>query len=293
MSRVRDPDYTTVRRVDPQRAEGRAAGATADGRAAHGGTESGAGPAPRSTASTRPGSGSGDPRRRNAVDLRARTAWVAGGTGLVGRSVLPLLLSSQRYASVHAFVRSQASALPPSIKLHRHRVDFETLSALPAQAMAAADDVFILLGTTLREAGSETAFRKVDYDTVLAVARAARLAGATRVAVVSAMGADKTSRVFYNRVKGEMEHAIASLGFRTVVIAQPSLLVGDRRALGQPARPKEAWALRLLTPIAGLLPKAWRPIPARTVARAMVRAMLEGQPGVRVLNSAALRDLGY
>jgi uncharacterized protein YbjT (DUF2867 family) len=225
--------------------------------------------------------------------VRARTAWVAGGTGLVGRSVLQLLLQSQRYASVHAFVRSQAAQLPPSLKLHRHRVDFETLSTIPAQAMAAADDVFILLGTTIKDAGSEEAFRRVDYDTVLAVARAARLAGAQRVAVVSTMGADKTSRVFYNRVKGEMEHAIAALGFRTVVIAQPSLLVGDRRLLAQRPRRGETWALRLIQPVARFLPRKWRPIPARTVARAMVRAMIESQPGVRVLNSAALHDLGF
>lgn len=233
----------------------------------------------------------GDPRR-GAVDIRARTAWVAGGTGLVGRSVLPLLLASQRYASVHAFVRSQASSLPPSIKLHRHRVDFETLAASPGSPRTPADDVFILLGTTLREAGSEAAFRRIDYDAVLAVARAARLAGATRIAVVSALGADKSSRVFYNRVKGEMEQAIATLGFRTVVIARPSLLVGDRRALGQARRPAEDWALRLLGPVQRLVPLRWRPVPARTVARALVRAMIESQPGIRVLPSATLFTLG-
>lgn len=224
--------------------------------------------------------------------MRARTAWVAGGTGLIGRSVLPLLLASQRYSTVHAFVRSQASALPPSIKLHRHRVDFETLASMPAAPNAAADDVFILLGTTIRDAGSEAGFRRIDYDAVLAVARAARVAGATRIAVVSALGADKSSKVFYNRVKGEMEQAIASLGFRSVVIARPSLLMGDRKALGQTPRRGEEWALRLLGPMRRFVPLRWRPIPARTVARALVRAMIEGQPGVRVLQSAALHTLG-
>lgn len=274
MTRPAEPGFTPVQRVDGTGAHRRPAREGADG--------AGPGPDPRSEQA----------RRRGAVDIRARTAWVAGGTGLVGRSVLPLLLASQRYSAVHAFVRSQASTLPPSIKLHRHRVDFEALASTPAMPHAAADDVFILLGTTIRDAGSEAGFRRIDYDAVLAIARAARVAGATRIAVVSAVGADKSSKVFYNRVKGEMEQAIASLGFRTVVIARPSLLMGDRRALGQPPRPGEDWALRLLGPIRRFVPIRWRPIPARTVARALVRAMIEAQPGVRVLQSSTLHTLG-
>jgi uncharacterized protein YbjT (DUF2867 family) len=193
---------------------------------------------------------------------------------------------------VHALVRSQASSLPPSLKLHRHRVDFSALPTTPSSAMAAADDVYIALGTTIREAGSQAAFRRVDFDAVLATARAARAAGATRVAVVSALGADKTSRVFYNRVKGEMEQALSQLGFRSVVIAQPSLLVGDRRALGQPRRVGEEWSLRLLLPVARFVPSKWRPIEARTVARALYRGMIESHPGVRVLSSAQMIQMG-
>jgi uncharacterized protein YbjT (DUF2867 family) len=234
----------------------------------------------------------GDPRRRNAVDIRQRIAWVAGGTGLVGRSLLPLLLASQRYAAVHALVRSQASSLPPSLKLHRHRVDFSALSTTPSSAMAAADDCYILLGTTIKEAGSQAGFRRVDFDAVLATARAARAAGASRVAVISALGADKSSRVFYNRVKGEMEHAIGQLGFRTVVIAQPSLLVGDRRSLGQARRPAEEWSLRLLLPLSRFIPAKWRPIEARTVARAVYRGMIESHPGVRILSSTQMLQMG-
>jgi len=103
----------------------------------------------------------------------------------------------------------------------------------------AVDDVFIALGTTIKVAGSREAFRAVDFDAVVAVARAARAAGATRLGVVSAMGADSRSPVFYNRVKGEMEDAVQGLGFETVVIARPSLLAGDRTALKQAPRPGE------------------------------------------------------
>ena len=116
---------------------------------------------------------------------------------------------------------------------------------LPA-AFPPVDDVFITLGTTIKVAGSQAAFRQVDFAFVVNTARAARVAGATRLAVVSALGADAKSRVFYNRVKGEMEAAIAQLGYKSVVIAQPSLLLGDRAALGQPVRSSEVWAARLL-----------------------------------------------
>jgi uncharacterized protein YbjT (DUF2867 family) len=124
-------------------------------------------------------------------------------------------------------------------KLQVHQVDFARLPALPA-----VDDVYVALGTTIKVAGSRAAFRQVDFDFVVDTARAARAAGATRLAVVSAMGADARSRVFYNRVKGEMEAAIAQLGYESVVIARPSLLLGDRAALGQPARSGETWATR-------------------------------------------------
>lgn len=92
------------------------------------------------------------------------------------------------------------------------------------------------LGTTIKIAWSEAAFRRVDFDFVVNIARAARTAGATRLAVVSAVGADPTSRIFYNRVKGEMQVAVMQLGYESVVIAEPSLLLGDRAALGQVGR---------------------------------------------------------
>ena len=162
--------------------------------------------------------------------------------------------------------------------------DFTRLPTLPV-----IDDAFIALGTTLKVAGSEEAFRHVDFDFVLNTARAARAAGATRLAVVSALGADSASRVFYNRVKGDMQAAVAGLGFDSVVFAQPSLLVGDRAALGQPVRAGEVWATRLLGPVLWLVPKGVRPIQAHDVAAAMLRAVAEGQPGVRALSSGAMQ----
>jgi uncharacterized protein YbjT (DUF2867 family) len=168
--------------------------------------------------------------------------------------------------------------------LHSHLVDFDRLPALPP-----ADDVFIALGTTIRQAGSQQAFRRVDFDAVVNTARAARAAGARHLGLVSALGASPDSGVFYNRVKGDTEQAVAGLGYDTVVIAQPSLLLGDRGRLGQPVRPLEAWAMRWSKPVIALLPRGVRPIAAADVAAALLRAVRGGSPGVRRLSSGEMQ----
>ncbi|TMH30583.1 MAG: NAD-dependent epimerase/dehydratase family protein [Betaproteobacteria bacterium] len=230
-----------------------------------------------------------------------RVALLAGATGLVGRALLHTLLDSPRYALVHALLRRAAPSLATSEKLTLHSVDF---NALPP-VMPAVDDVYIALGTTIKAAGSEAAFRHVDFDAVvntaraareagatnLATARAAREAGATNLAVVSGLGANAKSRVFYNRVKGEMQDAVSRLGYTSVVIAQPSLLVGDRAALGQPPRAGEEWTMRMLRPVMPVLPSGVRPIDAAVVARALVQATLAARPGVHILSSAAMQSM--
>src|SRR5437773_997856 len=219
------------------------------------------------------------------VNATPRTALLAGATGLVGRQLLSMLLAGKQYRSVHVLLRRAAPDINANAKLQVHQVVFALLPA----AFPTVYDVFIALGTTIKVAGSEAAFRQVDFDFVVNTARAARAAGATRLAVVSALGADAKARVFYNRVKGEMQAAIAQLGYESVVIAQPSLLLGDRAGLGQPARSAEVWAQRLLGPLGWMVPKGVRPIPASAVASALLAAMLDAQPGVRVLKSGAMQ----
>jgi uncharacterized protein YbjT (DUF2867 family) len=206
-----------------------------------------------------------------------RVALLAGSTGLIGRALLPLLLGSARYTQVHALVRRPSLAERP--KLQVHVVDFQALPTLPP-----IDDVFITLGTTIKVAGSQAAFRQVDFDAVVNTARAAKAAGATRLAVVSALGADANSRVFYNRVKGEMQEVVSRLGYGSVVIVQPSLLLGDRSTLGQPVRPGEVWGGRLLS----WLPRSVRPIADTQVAQAMLRALADPTPGTTLLRSGDL-----
>jgi len=212
-----------------------------------------------------------------------RRALLAGATGLVGRAMLPLLLRG--HASVGLLLRRSAPELGTDPRLRFHVVDFARL----AETLPAVDDVFIALGTTIAVAGSEAAFRAVDFDAVIATARAARAAGATRLALVSALGADAGSRVFYNRVKGETEAAVAGLGYASVTIARPSLLLGDREALGQPVRRMEALAMRFSRPLSRVVPRAVRPIAAADVAAALIAATARGEPGVTILASGEMQ----
>lgn len=222
-----------------------------------------------------------DPR---AAASARRTALLAGSSGLIGRELLLQMLNSAQVREVHVLVRRPLAGVALHPKMQLHTVDFTRLPRMPV-----IDDAFIALGTTLKVAGSEAAFRQIDFNFVVNTARAARAAGATRVGVVSALGADSASRVFYNRVKGDMQAAVAGLGFESVVFAQPSLLVGNRAALGQPERVGEVWATRLLGPVMGLVPKGIRPIQAHDVARSLLHAVGEGQGGVRLLTSGAMQ----
>ncbi|WP_457421048.1 NAD(P)H-binding protein [Roseateles sp. P5_E7] len=203
-------------------------------------------------------------------------AWIAGATGLVGRAL--------------------RAELPDAIALARKPqpglavVDYtrpESFAALPAPQR-----LFIALGTTMAQAGSQAAFRAADFDAVVAVARAARERGATRCGLVSALSADARSGVFYNRVKGEAEDALIALGFERLVIARPSLLDGERAGLAQPSRAGEGWALRLSRPVAGLIPARWRPITPERVARALALALAQDGPALQVLESGTMQTLG-
>ena len=158
-------------------------------------------------------------------------------------------------------------------------VDFKSLPRLPP-----LDEVYLALGTTIKAAGSRLAFRSVDFDANLSVGRAARAAGARRAGLVSAMGADAKSRIFYNRVKGELEEALAELPFDGLVIARPSLLAGDREALGQPGRPAERAAMAVSRLLGPLVPANYRPVAAADVTRALLRRVPSARGRVLLLS---------
>jgi uncharacterized protein YbjT (DUF2867 family) len=210
-----------------------------------------------------------------------RVVLLAGASGLVGREILQGLLADDSVAAIHSLGRRELPLQHP--KLTQHRVDFKALPALPR-----VSDAFIALGTTIKVAGSQAAFRAIDFDAVVAVAKAAKAAGATRLGVVSAMGASRGSPIFYNRVKGEMEQALSALGLQALVIARPSFLAGDREALGQPLRSGEKLAMNISRWLSPLIPANYGSVAAKSVAQGLLKTV-PAASGRRILLSGELR----
>ena len=208
--------------------------------------------------------------------MAKRTALLAGATGLVGGQLLRLLLADDAYQKVTILSRRGLPLTNP--KLQQRLIDFNHLADLDAPKV---DDVFCCLGTTIKKAGSQDAFRKVDFGYVEALARVAARAGARQFLLVSAIGASSKSRVFYSRVKGETEAAVQAAGFTGTHIFRPSMLLGDRaeprilERVGTPLMRAVAFAM------VGPLRRA-RPIAAADVAAAMLRAAKKARNGVHV-----------
>ncbi len=214
--------------------------------------------------------------------MGGRRAAVLGATGLVGGHLLDALLADGRWSAVVAVGRRPVGTAHPRLV----QVAGDLLADGPWTAALAVDDVFCCLGTTIRRAGSRQAFRAVDHGAVVRAARAAAAGGARCFAAVSSLGADPASRVFYNRVKGEMERDVARLPFAGCYLFRPSLLRGARREV----RLGERLALWLTRPLGPLLGR-WRPIPAAAVAAALVRVVAAAPPGVHVFESRRIAAL--
>jgi uncharacterized protein YbjT (DUF2867 family) len=207
----------------------------------------------------------------------SRMAVVAGATGLVGSLLLPRLAASADYAEIRVLGRRPPAQ--PHAKVKFVATDFSDLDR--HAAALAADDVFCCLGTTIRKAGSQAAFERVDYHMVVDLARAAHQAGAKRFMVVSAVGASERAAAFYSRVKGRMEKAVAALPFEAVHIVRPSLLLGDRAE----RRPAEHIAQRLAPLLSPLLSgplKKYRAVEADEVATALLGLARRPVTGVHV-----------
>ncbi len=215
-----------------------------------------------------------------------RTALVAGGTGLVGRHLVDLLLDDPAWARVVTLGRRPSPRRHP--RLEHHVVDFDALEN--HRDALAADDVFCALGTTIKKAGSKEAFARVDLRYPQKLARLTRLEGAAQFGLVSAMGANPDAFAFYNRTKGDAERAVGVEPFAGVYLFRPSLLLGER----EENRPAERFFQRLLAPLAPLMvgPLAdLRPIPAETVARAMIETMRAAPGDVRAFSPRDMRRI--
>ncbi|MDN3575580.1 oxidoreductase [Chitinimonas viridis] len=207
-----------------------------------------------------------------------QTTLIAGATGLIGRHLAKLLAHDPTYGQVHALVRRPTGLTEG--KLVEMLVDYEQLDAI---TLPRIDTVFCALGTTIKTAGTQAAFRRVDLDYVLAIARLARERGAQHCLVVSSLGANAGSRVFYNRVKGEMEAGLQALGYPRLSLFRPSVLIGER--------PEFRLGEKIAASLGGLLPSRLKPIAGADVALAMHACAKQLGTGVRIIESAEIRQL--
>ncbi len=215
-------------------------------------------------------------------------AMVLGATGLVGGFVVKELLNRAEYDVVKVLVRRPLGIQHP--KLIEILVDWDHLDQYH-ELFDEILDVFCCLGTTIKKAGSQEQFRKVDFEYPIVAAQLAHAAGVRQFLCVSAMGADPLSRLFYNRTKGEVEEAITAVGIPAVHLFRPSLLLGNRNE----KRLGEGISARFMTTFDFLFQgKAakYRAIPAEVVARAMVSIALTGSTGAHIYPNDVIYAVG-
>ncbi|MCU0951952.1 MAG: NAD(P)H-binding protein [Burkholderiaceae bacterium] len=203
-----------------------------------------------------------------------RCAVVAGATGLVGGRLLTRLMAAPDYLRVVALTRRPLPLHGAQLIVRPARFDALDETLHDAVLADPPVDVFCCLGTTMAAAGSREAFAAIDRDAVLALGRWAAARQARRMIVVSAVGADASSRVFYNRIKGEAEAGLQRLALSSLTLLRPSLLVGERRE----RRLGESLALAVSRPLRALLPRALQPVQADDVAAAMLAAARADAP---------------
>ena len=211
-----------------------------------------------------------------------KTALIAGCTGLIGKQLLQLLLEDQHYEKVKAITRRPLDL--QHSKLENLVLDYDKLSERYADLKA--DDVFCCLGTTIKIAKTKEAFRKVDFEYPRELARITKNQGASQYLIVTALGADKNSGIFYNQVKGEVEEAISHVAFRTVHILRPSLLLGERTEL----RAGEGAATSFFKILGFLIPTKYKAIDSAKVARAMLGFAKQNDPGFYFHESKELQS---
>lgn len=226
--------------------------------------------------------------------MSGRVVVVAGASGLVGSALVRVLCADERVARVACLVR-RPLALPAELP-GRDKIEERAVASFEEGALGAAmpkdlEDAYCCLGTTIKAAGSQQAFFKVDHDAVVAFARAARASGARRFVVVSSQGADRHSVSFYLRVKGDMEASVTRVGFDAAHLVRPAVLDGERaeRRLG------EEIGITVLRGVAQLLggPRfKYAPIRVETVARAMVALAFGEGRGAVVTESGRMQQLG-
>jgi uncharacterized protein YbjT (DUF2867 family) len=216
-----------------------------------------------------------------------KTALVIGSTGLIGSQLVDLLVTSEHYEKVLIFVKRDSGKLHP--KLEQHIINFDAPEAY--QHLVKGDDLFCTIGTTIKKAGSQSAFRKVDYEYPIGFSKIAKTNNIKQFLIVSSLGANKDSNNFYLKTKGEMEAALAKANFETTVIVRPSLLLGHRSEfrLGEKIGVFLSKGFSFL--LFGSL-KKYRPIESATVARALYLLAQYNVKGYTIYESDELQNIG-
>jgi uncharacterized protein YbjT (DUF2867 family) len=210
-----------------------------------------------------------------------KTALIAGATGLIGNQLLHLLLHDSDYEKVIVLTRREINLDHPKAEVII--TDFDQLDRFGAQLKA--DDVYCCLGTTIKQAKTKSAFEKADRDYPFALAKLTKATGAKQFLLVSALGADRNSSIYYNRVKGEVEHLLHDVNFKSLHNFRPSLLLGNRRE----RRTGEDAAKIVYKFFGFLIPAKYNAIDSGKVARAMLAFARREEAGVHVHESAELQ----
>lgn len=215
-----------------------------------------------------------------------KTAIIAGASGLIGKQLLYCLIESGHYQQIIALVRKEMPIASPN--LVQVIANFDDLAALDISLKA--DDVFCCLGTTIKKAGSKEAFEKVDYTYCLQLAQETFKQNAQSFYLVSAMGANEDSSIFYNQVKGKLEQSIKAIGFHSFYIFRPSLLLGNRNEFRLGERLAQIITKPLSLLMVGVL-KKYKPIAATHVAKAMLKSAQSAMKGFFILENDEIEKI--
>jgi len=217
--------------------------------------------------------------------MKEKSLLLLGATGLVGGECLECLRNTDDYTEVTILTRTLLPDGNIPAGMRQYAIDFDRIDQY--RELIRADDVICALGSTRSKAGSRDNFHRIDFGYPYRLAETAFENGARRFFLVSALGANSRSFFFYNRVKGELEDAIGRLGYRSVEIFRPSLLLGRRREF----RPGEVLLKAIFTRLAFILPGKYRPVPAKAVAAAICQTTRDDFSGMRVFESDMIRSL--
>ena len=214
------------------------------------------------------------------VKNRKKTALILGATGLVGNELVKILIQQKNYEKIHLLVRRPIVSHDPACEVHV--VDFEQLHTY--QELFQVTDVFCCLGTTIKKAKSKEAFRKVDYEYPVEAAKIANVSGVEKFLIITAMGSNAKSSIFYNQVKGEVEESLGKLSLPSVHIFRPSLLLGEREEFrfGEKIAAKASAFINILM-VGPLHP--YKAIEAKNVATAMAAVAEVGKSGMNIYPS--------